>query len=689
MTKAKWTLASGLLLGVALVAACTARGKIGDVQPPPGDQNNPPGDQNTPPGDTPMMTYPFEANTPSTYVSKVKNLLTGLPATPQEVMSVTQDPTALGGLIDQWMMTPEYKARLLIFFKQAFQQTQVTAVDYQDQLGLNPNAYNVPQFIQAMEEMFPRTALELISEGRPFTEVVTTNRFMLTPPLMNLIAWADTTARLDSAKPAPEGNWQLKKFPGYAFTIEPSTTPIALTDSINPQSANFMHWSDTTALPTAGNCRYMEPATYTAANGLLWLEEFIIGFRRNCGRTTAQFSAQDWQAWRMVTVRPPNSGEEKTLFWDIPTLENATELVVDTPHVGFMTTPAFFANWPTNTSNQARVTTNQTMIVALGHAFDDRGVTVPVMSSSGDQAHAQPGTPCYGCHQTLDPMRDFFRQSYTYFYSNRYASGQMGIPQTGTFTMLGSTPVMGTGIGALANAIVSHPRFAITWTQKLCRFANSVDCSEDDPEFMRIASDFQASNFDFNKLVHEIFSSPLITYATSTKSAQDQGVVVSIARRDSLCTTLSNRLGTADICGIWGIHSDPTNANLASAVPSDAYARGAEAPLLPTDPDLFFQSGTNNLCIRLAEQLVDVGKTPTFSSANTDATIHSIINVVMGLPDTDVRVQPITDALTSHYMTAMNTMVMQTGTPVPQKTIAMRSTFVVACTSPNALSSGL
>src|SRR6516162_9489579 len=110
-----------------------------------------------------------------------------------------------------------------------------------------------------------------------------------------------------------------------------------------------------------------------------------------------------------------------------------------------MTTPAFFANWPTNTSNQARATTNQTMIVALGLAFDDRGVTVPVMSSGSDAMHAMPGTVCYGCHQTLDPMRDFFRESYTYAYSSRYATQQAGIPTTGTFTVLASPPVTGTG----------------------------------------------------------------------------------------------------------------------------------------------------------------------------------------------------------------------------------------------------
>jgi hypothetical protein len=72
----------------------------------------------------------------------------------------------------------------------------------------------------------------------------------------------------------------------------------------------------------------------------------------------------------MVTLRQPKLGEATTAFYDLGKLRNATELVLSTPRVGFFTTPAFFANWPTNTSNQARVTMNQTLIVALGAAVD-------------------------------------------------------------------------------------------------------------------------------------------------------------------------------------------------------------------------------------------------------------------------------------------------------------------------------
>ena len=75
------------------------------------------------------------------------------------------------------------------------------------------------------------------------------------------------------------------------------------------------------------------------------------------------------------------------------------------PRVGFFTTPAFFANWQTNTSNQMRVTTNQALIVATGAAVDGTDTTVPPSTPGLDAAHAAPGTACFGCHQLLDPTR--------------------------------------------------------------------------------------------------------------------------------------------------------------------------------------------------------------------------------------------------------------------------------------------
>src|SRR3954471_1485702 len=53
-----------------------------------------------------------ESLPPTVYVTKVKNLLTGLPPTEAEIQAVAADPahasTALRGLVTGWIETPEW-----------------------------------------------------------------------------------------------------------------------------------------------------------------------------------------------------------------------------------------------------------------------------------------------------------------------------------------------------------------------------------------------------------------------------------------------------------------------------------------------------------------------------------------------------------------------------------------------------
>src|SRR6185312_1121695 len=115
--------------------------------------------------------------------------------------------------------------------------------------------------------------------------------------------------------------------------------------------------------------------------------------------------------------RTPKSDEVTTQFYDLPALRSADELVLQIPRSGFFSTPAFFANWQTNTSNQMRVTINQTLIVALGAAIDGSDTT----QTSGDpppgldQDHASSGE-CFFCHQTLDPLRSILSATYSWNY---------------------------------------------------------------------------------------------------------------------------------------------------------------------------------------------------------------------------------------------------------------------------------
>jgi len=64
-------------------------------------------------------------------VGKVKNLLIGLPPTDAEIQAVSVDPRALRGLVSQWVATPEYTAKLQVFFASAFQQNQAVVRRFQ------------------------------------------------------------------------------------------------------------------------------------------------------------------------------------------------------------------------------------------------------------------------------------------------------------------------------------------------------------------------------------------------------------------------------------------------------------------------------------------------------------------------------------------------------------------------------
>src|SRR5262249_15064550 len=125
-----------------------------------------------------------------------------------------------------------------------------------------------------------------------------------------------------------------------------------------------------------------------------------------------------------------------------------------------------------------------------------------------------------------------------------------------------------------------------------------------------------------------------------------------------------------------------TASNLAGAVPGDGYARGAEVPLMPHDSNLFFVSALDNLCGALAAQLVD-GKMPRFSSAadKKPAALDAFVSDLMGIPAGDARAADLRAALADHDAAAV--------AAGETETDALRSTFVLACTSPLTVSSGL
>src|SRR5262249_46856333 len=151
------------------------------------------------------------------------------------------------------------------------------------------------------------------------------------------------------------------------------------------------------------------------------------------------------------------------------------------------------------------------------------------------------------------------------------------------------------------------------------------------------------------------------------------------------CAALDARLGWSDVCGLRAGGAAGAIRDIVSGLPSDAYGRGAVAPILPNAPTLFFRAGLENICASVAEQVIDAPPdspaTRRWSSADADIAITDFVRDVMALPASDGRAAPAGALLRSHFASAMEEGVTATD--------ALRSTFVVACLAPSTVSIGL
>ncbi|HEY3667576.1 MAG TPA: hypothetical protein VGL19_16335, partial [Polyangiaceae bacterium] len=214
---------------------------------------------------------------------------------------------------------------------------------------------------------------------------------------------------------------------------------------------------------------------------------------------------------------------------------------------------------------------------------------------------------------------------------------------------------------------------------KLCYYANSSACTEDDPEFIRVVKAFTDSSYDFHTLLVELFSSPLVTGQTATKTWRTVGETVSIARQDHFCAALTNRLQLATSLCV-GITDKTTATAVANNIPLDGYLRGAEAPALSTAETPFYRGATESLCAYAAGLTVDKPKS-RYDSTKKDAAITDFVANIMGITSADPNSASVTQILTDHY----NAAVAAGGKP----TDALISTFIVACLAPTSVAVGL
>jgi hypothetical protein len=631
------------------------------------------------------------------YVAKVKNVLVGLAPSDDEIRAVAENPAALGALVDGWMKLPEYAEKMTRFFELAFQQTRVGPNDFLDQIfaQVGINETTTPLLLKNVEESFARTMVRLTSEGRPLSEAMTADTLLMTTALKEFYAFLDTVEIDNDGLIYDRFRAAVHPLP---IVVEASQGPIPIEQSVDPASPNYMHWYDpdvATAYADVPGCQEDPILLPPVALGLHYLLLGSIDARKlrtgdlcpRYGGTpgAAQMSASDFGDWTMVKVRTPAADEPTTSFFDLPKLRAARELVLSVPRVGFFSTPAFFANWHTNASNQMRVTMNQALIVATGSSIDGTDPTFAPGEPGLDAAHAV-DPACFTCHNTLDPTRSIF--SATWSWSYRRQQDPAWAAQPGAFAFRGVVEPV-SSLADFGRVLAKHPLVAPGWVQKLCYYVNSAPCDEEDPEFLRIVDRFERSGLAWNALVKDLVTSPITTYAAETRTMTTLGGAnVTVSRRDHLCAALDARLGLTDACGLGATGSAATSTVplIVSGLPSDAYGRGAVAPILPNEPTLFFRAGLENICAKVADIVIDVAPGSAgrkqWSSGNSTRAIADFVTILMGLAPSDPRAAPAIDLLTEHFASAL-------AEPDITPTDALKSTFVVACLAPSAVSIGL
>jgi hypothetical protein len=718
---------------LVLLAGCN--GNIGGHEPSGGTGPiGPGGPTNVMPGGVTVPPTPFDAATALVAVRKVENLLTGMAPTDDDVSLVTQQGAAgLQQLISKWMTTDPYQTalsgKMIGLFRNMFQQTGFTPTeDFKIQLLQNGGFDFGPfgtsavgddsfaRLVQNLQDSFAMTAWQIVKEGQPFTNTLTTHKFVMTTGLKMLYIQVEMPAD------APFGNQNATP----AWTIDLSGGRAAIPLETALATMNFSDEAPANATTGFGGSMPCSAGTGTY-NGTSLLFQRMIGFtprfpfsaNPTCFEHASKpyLTTDDVSDWNWVTINQaadPTNRAPAIQPYDLPTLRQATELTLSLPRVGFYTTPAFLALWNTNDSNQHRVTANQTLLVALGQAFTAENSIVPFSTTGLDATHAVAGSECVGCHATLDPMRNFWANQLDYNDRNDFPAranfmGGSANPRPksivdefafGDFRATGASM---NDLGGYLSQVTDgngHTRFAIAVTQQLCFYANSAPCSESDAEFQRVVTSFMSSNYNFAALTKEFFASPLVTGAVPTGTYTDGQVPVSVSRRDHLCAALSNRLGKADICA--QIATLPTSAQTATAkiaasITADAFSRGAQSPVTPSDPTLFYRSATEMLCENVAVQVVDAASGSVYSSSDVAGSIKGMVETIMGYPPSSPLHDQAVQILTDHNTMAASTTTTGGGTGRPggstgstsKATNALRSTFVLACESPTALGIGL
>ena len=594
------------------------------------------------------------------YVRRVKNLLTGQPPTSEEIERVVADADVLRDLIAEWIETEDFDAKMIPFFRLTLQQPVIAFGRYTSQATNNDGTLWDPANVlkRNVGEMMSRTALMIIKEGRPFSEIASTRRFMMTTGAM---AWL---LKLD------RGDWPAPRFYDAAATVGGiqfnASTPL----SVQIENGVFHSAQDVDSC-TGPEGTSDGPVFYPWDS--IGSSSVLEGLGHiTCRPRPVVFNEGDFADWRPVTVQSVGPTGDTLRYWDAPGLRASDNLALRIPRTGFFSTPPFLGHWRTNEDNSFRVVMNQTLIVGLGVAFEDTDATTPLGDEGLAAEHAAPGTQCYGCHKNLDPMRNFFDNE---FYPDTTAPrlSEDRPDQEASFSFQGHT-AEGDDLEDLGRIIAEHPIFAAAWTRKMCAFATSAPCDESSEEFQRVVTAFEDSNLDFKTLLVELFSSPLVTGARCGGGVEASTMPTSIARAQHFCAALTARTGLEPVCADENrTDLDGIVGDLAAALPAETWSRGGDSANLPTSSSMFFAASAASICQEVAEEVVG-GDGALVNHNDVEGSVDYLVRTLMGVAPADPR-HDWARALVVEHLTAAQSV-------SADSRARMQSAFVLACTSP-------
>ncbi len=213
---------------------------------------------------------------------------------------------------------------MIVFFRNSFQQTGFNpAEDFKPQLLTNggfdfantPGDDIFPRLVQNIEDSFALTAWQLIADGRPFNEVLTTTRFMMTTALKA------TYLQIEMPRDA-----RGTAAPTISWKVDESGIDIPIEQIVDPTSPNYLTFADVAPtlnarVPTLA-CRGMA-GMINPFTGFNTLFQVMLGLVPQYSTTTAgvtttvcdrhssrpYFTVADTSDWQWVTVRPLAAGE--------------------------------------------------------------------------------------------------------------------------------------------------------------------------------------------------------------------------------------------------------------------------------------------------------------------------------------------------------------------------------------------